>query len=123
MRTPKQKPHAGGRGVSSSAQRSVQPTVDNCTPIVPLRGARCKCAGCGKCFASERIFSAHRRGDFAVKRFCLSEQELLQIGIVRSVSGLFIQQRSKATQIALGAHRTSNIVPAPLRPPSGPLLR
>lgn len=55
---------------------------------------RCKCPSCEKYFNSIAGFDKHRTGDHSVGRTCLSEDEMLAIGMVTNDAGFWLTAKN-----------------------------
>ena len=58
------------------------------THIANLKGKRCQCSGCGEFFSAISTFDKHRKGDFAVGRYC-QNPEMAGLVIRESAAGTF----------------------------------
>ena len=54
-----------------------------------LRGDHCRCVACGGYFNSTRAFDKHRKGEYRNRR-CLTEAEMLEIGMAKNTDGWWV---------------------------------
>ena len=57
---------------------------------VKISGVRCKCRTCGAVFNSAAGFDMHRVGNHGIDRRCLTEEEMLGLGMALSHAGLWV---------------------------------
>lgn len=55
---------------------------------------RCKCPTCGLFFNSIAGFDKHRKGNYSEGRICLSEPEMLSIGMDTSEAGYWLTAKN-----------------------------
>jgi hypothetical protein len=68
---------------------------------------RCQCPTCGEYFRSESGFDRHRVGSFETGRRCLTQEEMLERGLVRDERGLWVRGRKSVSQWPLGRARVA----------------
>lgn len=59
-----------------------------------LSGQRNQCAGCSKLFNSNVAFDKHRTGVHGSSRRCMTEDEMMEIGMLIGSSGYWITCKS-----------------------------
>jgi hypothetical protein len=57
-----------------------------------LSGRRCQCAGCGQYFNSESAFNAHRVGNYAIKRECLTTPQMEAKGMAKNKAQFWVTE-------------------------------
>ena len=62
-----------------------------------LNGDHCQCTACGEYFNSIYAFDLHRTGSF-LERKCLSVDEMLEYGIVKSSTDWWISEKRDYTR-------------------------
>lgn len=59
-----------------------------------LTGDRNQCPGCEKLFNSTFAFDKHRTGKHGIDRRCMTEAEMLQLGMSQNNSGFWISKNN-----------------------------
>jgi hypothetical protein len=60
-----------------------------------LRGNRNQCSVCKRYFNSNTAFDAHRTGHHGVDRRCMTEEEMMAVGMILRPDGFWIASEMK----------------------------